>query len=207
MSRKPDLSLLDAASGHAYERLVEQRAAEVTSVDIYHENEKQKDLLTKMVCLLVANGETSEQAARKVGIAEKEVVRIISSTQGMDLVVRFQSDSNPDLLSRVKKLANVALDVQTRLLLSPNTSDSVKARVANEVIDRAHGRATQVTETRNLNFDLKSADALDKALEAQQAKLTRIEETQKRLAVPVSSRAMFSVMAPPQEILDAIKRS
>lgn len=145
------------------------------------------DLAMKMVCLCVSNGETFEETASKVGVSLKEVQAIIARPSAQDLIVRYQAANNPTIIGRVKKLAQVALDVQTRLLLSADTSDTVKARVAQEVIDRAEGKAIQVTENRNLNFDLKSAEVIDKQMAAQMMKLHNIEQMRKKLAVPISA--------------------
>lgn len=145
----------------------------------------EQELAMKMVCLLVANGETTKATAQKCGCDESWVRKVISSPAGMDMIVRFQHDSNPSLAGRLGKMAGIALDVQLKLLLSETSTDAVKAKVAQEVIDRAHGKAIQITENRNVSFDLKDAVALDQALLASQEKLRRIEEMQKKLAISV----------------------
>lgn len=141
-----------------------------------------------MVCLMVANGETIEAVARKLQTTEKVIEMYLKTPQAQDMVVRFQHDIAPEPRARVAKMANVALDVQTRLLLG-GASDTVKASVAQSVLDRHLGKATQVLETRSMHFDLKDSVAIDNALKASQEKLKKIEDMQKRLAISVTARA------------------
>lgn len=146
---------------------------------------REQELRFKMVCLLIANGESQEATARKVGCSLEWVRKIISAPVGMDMIVKMQQDSNPDHNSRLKKMAGIALDAQTRLLLSQTTPAAVLAKVSNDVVDRAHGKATQVTESRVFNFDLKDAKKVDDAIKASEEKLARIEALQKKLSLPV----------------------
>lgn len=149
---------------------------------------REVQLRNQMVCLMVANGETIEAVARKLQTTEKVIEMYLKTPQAQDMVVRFQHDIAPEPRARVAKMANVALDVQTRLLLG-GASDTVKASVAQSVLDRHLGKATQVLETRSMHFDLKDSVAIDNALKASQEKLKKIEDMQKRLAISVTARA------------------
>jgi hypothetical protein len=164
--------------GPSGERIVEVEVAGVVM------SPREEHLTRQMVCLLVANGESIVSVAGKLGLTESCVEATVMSQRGLEMIVRFQHDIAPDPFVRVKKMASIALDVQTRLLLGP-ASDTVKAKVANEVLDRAHGKATQVIETHSMHFDLKDAMQVEKAIAASSEKLRRIEEMQKKLTVPV----------------------
>ena len=149
--------------------------------------EREQELTNKMICLLVANGESYEQAGKKLNIPADQVRAVVSQPRWMDMVVRFQADASNTPQERVRKMGSIALDVQTRLMLAPGTADAVRAKVAQDVADRAMGKAIQTVETRNLHFDLKDAAAVDKALKASEEKLARIEALKKSLALPVGS--------------------
>lgn len=153
---------------------------------------REQELLTKMVCLLVANGESMDVVAKKLTLPVREVHAIAGRPESIDMIVRFQADGGKSVVQRVKSLAQIAVDVQTQLLLDPKTAPTIKAKVAQEVIDRAEGKAIQVTENRNLNFDLKDAAAIDRQMVAQMQKLERIEQMQRKLAIDVPSHSIKS---------------
>lgn len=174
-SDKPDLSALE----------VETASPVAASL-------REQELNLKIVCLMIANGETPEATAKKSGNKLEWVRKVIGSPVGMDLIIRLQHESNPDPQVRIRKMASIALDAQTRLLLSPSTPHSVLAKVSNDVADRAFGKAIQVTENRNLNFDLKDARKLDDSIRATEEKLKRIADMQKKLALPVGQSDAYA---------------
>lgn len=135
----------------------------------------------KMICMLVAMGEPIEAVARKVEVEEKVVHAIIGSDDGMDQILRFQMAMFPDPMVRVKRMANLALDTQMKLMTRAGTSDSVLAKVTQDVLDRAMGKATQVVENRNLNVNVTDMQSADRALKAQQERLARLEAVQQKL--------------------------
>lgn len=149
---------------------------------------REEELLRQMVCLLVANGEGQDAVAKKLDLTAMQVRSIVSQPASMDLIVRFQAETSSSVSQRVKKLAHLAVDVQTRILLDEKTAPAVRAKIAQEVLDRAEGKAVQVVENRNLNFDLKDAQAIDRQMAAQMQKLQRIEDMQRKLAIPVATR-------------------
>lgn len=173
LQRPPNLSLLD---GPTPLPLTHKQVVEVAP-----NVSKEQELTFKLVCFLIANGESPEGTARKVGCTVEWVNKVKSAPVGMDMIIRMQQDSSPDVHARVKKMSSIALDVQTRLLLSQHTPPAILAKLSNDVIDRAEGKATQITETRNFNFDMKDAKKIDEAILATQEKLARIESQQKRL--------------------------
>lgn len=146
---------------------------------------RENALTEQLVCVLVANGESTKAIAKKLDLPDSYIDRVCASPRGQDMVVRFQIDVCPDPRSRIKKLAELAVNVQTKLLVDPKTPVAVLAKVSQDVIDRAHGKATQVIESHNLNFDVKDAVQLEKALQASQDKLKRIEDMRKKLSIPV----------------------
>jgi len=101
------------------------------------------------------------------------------------MIIRMMHDANPDPLVRIRKLSSIAIDAQARLLLSSTTAPAVLAKVSQDVIDRAQGKATQVTESRVLTFDMSNMGKIDEGIKAVQERLERIEATRKRLSSPV----------------------
>ena len=59
-----------------------------------------------------------------------------------------------------------------------------------DLLDRSLGKAVQVTENRNLNFDMNDPRALDKAIQAQLSKLQQLEviEARVKAATPVQEQ-------------------
>jgi hypothetical protein len=144
-----------------------------------------KEVEEKLVCFLLSLGEPAEAVANKLRVSKEFVEQLSHSDRGVDMIVRFQSTVFPDPQIRIKRLANLAVDTQTRLMLKG--SDNVKFKVAVDVLDRSGGKAVQRME--NVNFDLDSMDpaSLDKAIAAQQAKLDKLAviEARIRKATPV----------------------
>lgn len=160
-----------------------------------------EELLVKIVCKSVAEGESIQAVSNKIGLALADVQLILEHPKSQDMIVRFQAEVSSDPAGRIRKMTNMALDVQTRLLLDKKTPATVLAKLSNDLIDRNQGKAIQITENRNMNFEMKDADALDRALSAQNEKLRRIEELQKRLAVPVQAKEVGRYV-PGQSALD-----
>lgn len=150
------------------------------------------ELLRKMVCLFVAEGRTMAQTMEHLGVSEQEVRTIMAQKESVELIIKYQSDASKTPQERVKKMAGLALDVQTRLLLSPTTTDAIKAKVAQDVADRGMGKATVFIETKNLNVDLSDVIELDRALSAQTKKLEQVEEIKKRLVATAAQPPLLN---------------
>lgn len=135
----------------------------------------------RMVAFLVANGEPGETAAMKLGVPVKLVQEFIASAKGSELVMKMQSALFPDPVTRVRKMANLAVDVMSQILMRGDMKPELKLRAAVDVMDRAMGKAVQVHENRSLVMNVDSLEATDRALAAQQERLTRLEEMQKKL--------------------------
>jgi len=138
------------------------------------------DDIKKMVLLMIAIGEPSEQVAAKFRLSKDIVDALIRSKDGTEQILRMQTALFPDAQVRIKKLAHLAVDQQVRLMLTAK-SEGVRARVATDMLDRSIGKAVQVIETRNIAMAGMDLQATDHALRAQEERLARLEAVQKRL--------------------------
>lgn len=134
----------------------------------------------KMVALLLALGETREEVARKLTIPSGQVEAFCHSQEGVELVVRLQTALFPDPAVRVKKAAHSAIDAALKLLYT-SKKEEIVAKIAIDIMDRAMGKAVQVTENRHGAIDLKDVESADKALAAQEERLARLEAIQRKL--------------------------
>lgn len=134
----------------------------------------------KMVCLLIANGEPEEAVSHKLGFTMKQVSDVIRSDGGLEMIIRLQTALYPDPMQRVKRLGNMALDAQLRILLR-STSDATVAKVASDMLDRGSGKAVQVVESRNLNVSITDMAAADRAMKTANERLAYLEDQQNKL--------------------------
>jgi hypothetical protein len=134
----------------------------------------------KMVCLLIAIGEPEEAVARKLGFSKAQVSAVIRGDDGIEMIIRLQTAAFPDPHARVKRMANLALDTQLKLMLRSD-SDAVVAKITSDILDRSMGKATQVVENRNLNVNITDMASADRALTAQHERLARLEAQQQKL--------------------------
>lgn len=141
----------------------------------------QSDLNIRMVCFFIAQGEPLSSVAQKLGLAIEFVERISSSPGGSELVVRLQTALYPDVTNRVKRTAHMALDFKVKALLATDTPLLLKNTIATDLLDRSEGKATQITENRNINFDAKTADELDRQILASNDRLKKISEMKLKL--------------------------
>lgn len=135
----------------------------------------------QMVAFLLSQGEPMENVAKKLKLEIQQVRVFSESVKGTEMIVRFQSALYPDPAQRVKKLANLAIDVNAQIMLRGETKPELRAKVASDFMDRSMGKAIQVTENRNLNITVESLDAADKALKSQNERLAKLEAMQKKL--------------------------
>ena len=56
--------------------------------------------------------------------------------------------------SLLKKMGSLALRVKARLLKDESTPSSMKNTIATEFLDRVHGKARQMVETRSYNLNV-----------------------------------------------------
>lgn len=151
----------------------------VLEVELVGEKRQLGEQDKRMVCLLVALGETEEAVARKLEITPKQVSDVIKAPDGIESVIRFQHAAFPDPALRLKKLSNLAIDRLTKILLTG--SDTNAAKVGADFLDRSMGKATQVVENRNLNVQITDMAAADRAIMAAEQRLMRLQETQDKL--------------------------
>jgi len=134
----------------------------------------------KMVLLLIAIGEPSEQVAAKFRLSKFDVDQLVKSKEGIEAILRMQTALFPDAQVRIKKLAHLAVDQQVRLMLTAK-SEGVRAKIAADMLDRSVGKAVQVIENRNVAMAGMDMEATDHALRAQEDRLARLEAVQRRL--------------------------
>lgn len=135
---------------------------------------------SKLICFFLAGGEPAAAVAKKLGVSEETVTRVAGSDDGGALIIRLQTALFPDPAIRVRKLAHAALDVKTKLLFSTG-NDVLRNNVATDILDRTMGKATQVTENRNINFDIKDVEGLDRQIAASQERLSAIDKMKRTL--------------------------
>lgn len=176
--KRPDLDILDIECSDV--AVAESpRGASVsspssTALSTFDAKDKQ------LVAMMVAIGEPTEQVAGKLGIDKLAIERFLKSAEGTEQVIRFQTAMFPDPTARIKRTAHLAIDASMRLLLR-GSSEATIAKVAADLLDRANGKAVQLTENRNLNINISDMAAADRALEAQNERLKRLEETAEKL--------------------------
>ncbi len=134
----------------------------------------------RLVCFMAAQGDTQEAIARKLDLSETFVDAVLSTPSGADMVVRLQATMFPDTRSRLTRLSNVALDKKTKILLT-SQNEALVNTVATDILDRVLGKATQVTESRNFNFNASDMESLDRAIASQGEKLKKLDEIELRL--------------------------
>lgn len=161
---------------------------EVNATPIAKVSEREGNI--RLVCFLAAQGEGVETIARKMDLPETFVDACVHSAQGADMIVRFQNALYTDVPTRINKTANLALDRKIKLMLT-STNDAVVNSATSDLLDRSLGKAIQVTENRNMNFDMNDPRALDKAIQAQLTKLQKLEDIEARVkaAVPVKEQS------------------
>lgn len=134
----------------------------------------------KLICFYVAQGEPADAVAKKLGCSNEQVERILASPEGTEMVIRLQTALYPDVRTRIAKITHLAVDTKFRLLMT-STSEAIKDKVATDLLDRAMGKATQVTENRNYNFDAKDAEALQRQLDAGRERLDKLATMKRAL--------------------------
>lgn len=142
-----------------------------------------------MVAFFIANGESQESAAKKLGLPPALVRSFTESLKGSEMIIRMQTALSPDPVSRVKKMANLAIDAMAQILMRGDTKQELKLRAAMDVMDRAMGKAVQVTESRSLVVNVDSLEAADRAIKAQSDRLARLEQMQQKLIASRKKKA------------------
>ncbi len=133
--------------------------------------------LLRVVASLAAAGSDTATVAKAIDLPEAQVAAMIKSKECITLINRIQTAFCPDPAQRVKQMGNLALDtIQSVMLTADKDADKLKAAI--DLADRALGKATQVVETRNLNFNVNEVGQLDESIETLQKK---IEQTTKML--------------------------
>jgi hypothetical protein len=107
------------------------------------------------------------------------VETLLSEPANADLVIRLQGSLYPDVQQRIKRLGNAALDQIHKTMLTGAPKERFAA--AESLLDRAIGKAIQVTESRNLNINVNDPKAVDAALTTQQSRIAKLEQARDKL--------------------------
>ena len=136
----------------------------------------------QMICFLAAQGDSTGTIASRLKLTEQYCTTVIESHA--DEIVRMQSSISPDPKLRISRLANLALDKKAAILLSSKDEKLVNA-VASDILDRSMGKAIQITENRNMNFDMTEDADLDKQIARTHQRIAQLERMSK--AKPVKA--------------------
>lgn len=137
------------------------------------------DLKFQMVCLLLALGVPTEAICKKTNTVPAFVQAVQRSDAGCEHILRMQNALYPDPKVRIKKMVHMALDAKQRILLTG--TDTLKDKVATDILDRDMGKATQVVENRSIDIAVGDIKQLDRSLEAAELRLKQHEELEARL--------------------------
>lgn len=129
----------------------------------------------KLMALYAAVGDSAEAIARKLSLPDAVVNAFLNSGQGVAQVLRFQQTYIQDPAQRVKALGNAAVDV---IFTIARTADKPETRLkaAVDLADRAMGKAVQVVENRNINFDVGNIDEMERQIAARQERVSKLRE-------------------------------
>lgn len=132
----------------------------------------------QLMAAMYAAGDGVDEIAKKLDIDQATVAAFVSSKYGATMIVRLQAAYTPDPRQRVTKMAHSALDTLQVLMLTAQ-SETVKLGAANSIADRAMGKAVQVVESRNFNFDVNNLQDLDRSLGSLDEQITKLEQMKK----------------------------
>jgi hypothetical protein len=148
-------------------------------------NQTANEQLLRVVSALAATGSDAETISKTLGMELAKVRELLGTKAAAVTIARIQSVFYPEAGQRVKKLANLALDTILTVMLTAD-KDETRLKAAQDLADRAMGKAVQVTENRNLNFNVNEVNSLDQSIEMLQKK---IDDTQRMLALKKSQSA------------------
>lgn len=142
--------------------------------------------LLRVVAALAATGSDVDTICKTLGLKPDQVRQILSDKRAAATISRIQSVFFPEPGARVKKLGNLAVDTILQLMLTAE-KDETRLKAAQDLADRALGKAVQVTENRNINFNVDEVNNLDQSIETLQKK---IDDTQRMLAMKRQSKEL-----------------
>ena len=156
---------------------------------LYHsgvaEKQASNEQLLRVVSALAATGSDVGTISKTLGLVEDQVRELLGTKLAAATIARIQSVFYPDASQRVTQLGNLALDTILQVMLTAE-KDSDRLKAAQDLADRALGKATQVVETRNLNFNVGEVEQLDQSIEMLQKK---IADTQRMLTMKKVAKA------------------
>lgn len=116
--------------------------------DFIHTNE------AKAIVLLKAVGFDSAELQHVLGISVDAQEWLLTQDHLKQLFDTYDLVAGDDDESLLKKMGSLALRVKARLLKDESTPSSMKNTIATEFLDRVHGKARQMVETRSYNLNV-----------------------------------------------------
>lgn len=154
-----------------------------------------------MVAMLSALGTPAADISSRLGLPQNRVECYMTEPATADLIIRLQGSLYPDPAVRVKRVANMALDKIVKTML---TDGKQGFAAAESLLDRAMGKAIQVTENRNLNVNMNDPKAVDSAIAAQTERIARLEASQSKLR---QATKVVRAIAPPEAAQDPVAQN
>lgn len=134
--------------------------------DFIHTNE------AKAIVVLKAIGFDSAEIQKLFGLTIEAQEYLLTIPELREVYNVYDIVGGDDDKTLLEKAASIALRIKVRLLKADDTPINVKNGIATEMLERAHGKARQMIETHNLNFNVGNTMAeLDKAIAAEAASL------------------------------------
>lgn len=127
-----------------------------------------------------ANGKSAAYVAEKYNVSESFITSLERKASFKDQVSRMQMSLDMTMPERIEKAASIALDKQIRLLFSAD--EKLVATVAQSIIDRHLGKATQRIESKSLVYNInEKAEQIDQDLEAVEHQIRLMEAEKVKL--------------------------
>ena len=130
----------------------------------------------KKILEMKSQGYSIKEIIRATGMEKTSIQHILGSELGRNHMAMIEGASTFeafDIISKVKALSPVALEIQEMMLLSDDTSPRLVNDIANKILDRAGHAPVTKTMNANLNVGLTKED-LD-AIKARAKELSMVE--------------------------------
>lgn len=108
----------------------------------------------KAIVLLKAVGFDSAELQHVLGISIEAQEWLLTQDHLKQLFDTYDLVAGDDDEGLLKKMGSLSLRVKARLLKEESTPPSMKNSIATEFLDRVHGKARQMVETRSYNLNV-----------------------------------------------------
>lgn len=140
----------------------------------------------KAIVLLKAVGFDSAELQHVLGISVEAQEWLLTQDHLKQLFDTYDLVAGDDDEGLLKKMGSLALRVKARLLKEDSTPPSMKNSIATEFLDRVHGKARQMVETRTYNLNVGGTIAeLDRLILQEAASLGMSPDSLKLDAIDV----------------------